>query len=61
MIPKFELTIQDYDLEARIVCEMVTDDCYPNQGYLRDAVDKLMSCLHDWHKVEITIQKKEIT
>ena len=57
MTPKFEMTIRDYDLEATIVCEMSNDDCYPNQGHLRDAIDKLMSALQSWHKVEVVIKK----
>jgi hypothetical protein len=57
-MPKFELTISDYGIEAHIVCEMNNDDCYPNQGDLRIAVDKLMQALHSWHKVEVTVKKE---
>ena len=57
MTPKFEMTIRDYDLEATIVCEMLNDDCYPNQCDLREAIDKLMMALSSWHTVSVCVRK----
>ena len=48
----------DMDMTVKIECKQVDAlSGYPDQGDLREAINKLLNALHGWDEVEISISK----
>lgn len=54
-MPEFKYKSRDYSLEVEVVCKS-TDDAYPNQAYLREAINKLIQALENWDEVYVSVK-----
>lgn len=58
MNAEFHLTGQDYGLSVDIHCTYANDN-YTNQAELREAINRLLSALRSWERVNVEIKTVE--